>query len=163
MRSLLAQLPRQENRAFLETAQKRMKKSRALMRERASSDHTPICPQVVSWHLPELLDEDAILGAMLQFAVGRRLIPANAAKGAQLLKSAQKARFLSEAEVARLADTLAAMENERKLSSTAAAVRLLLLTGCWKSEILSLCADSDDVARLFRDHVARCSDMMSPA
>jgi hypothetical protein len=24
-------------------------------------------------------------------------------------------------------------------------------------------ADSDDVARLFRDHVARCSDMMSPA
>ena len=26
-----------------------------------------------------------------------------------------------------------------------------------------LAADSDDVARLFRDHVARCSDMMSPA
>jgi hypothetical protein len=24
-------------------------------------------------------------------------------------------------------------------------------------------ADSDDVARPFRDHVARCSDMMSPA
>ena len=24
-------------------------------------------------------------------------------------------------------------------------------------------ADSDDGARLFRDHVARCSDMMSPA
>src|SRR6266849_5788749 len=24
-------------------------------------------------------------------------------------------------------------------------------------------ADSSDVARLFRDHVARCSDMMSPA
>jgi hypothetical protein len=24
-------------------------------------------------------------------------------------------------------------------------------------------ADSGDVARLFRDHVARCSDMMSPA
>jgi hypothetical protein len=27
----------------------------------------------------------------------------------------------------------------------------------------ALCADSDDVARSFRDHVARCSDMMSPA
>ena len=26
-----------------------------------------------------------------------------------------------------------------------------------------LIADSDDVARSFRDHVARCSDMMSPA
>ena len=28
---------------------------------------------------------------------------------------------------------------------------------------IALSADSDDVARLFRDHVARCSDMMSPA
>jgi hypothetical protein len=28
---------------------------------------------------------------------------------------------------------------------------------------LFLGADSDDVARSFRDHVARCSDMMSPA
>jgi hypothetical protein len=28
---------------------------------------------------------------------------------------------------------------------------------------LNLLADSGDVARSFRDHVARCSDMMSPA
>jgi hypothetical protein len=28
---------------------------------------------------------------------------------------------------------------------------------------LQAAADSGDVARLFRDHVARCSDMMSPA
>jgi hypothetical protein len=28
---------------------------------------------------------------------------------------------------------------------------------------IALDADSDDVARSFRDHVARCSDMMSPA
>jgi integrase len=81
----------------------------------------------------------AVLGAMLQFALGRRLIAANPAKGVPLLKSAQKERFLSEAEVAQLADTLAEMENERKLSTIAAtAVRLLLLTGCRKSEILSL-------------------------
>jgi integrase len=90
----------------------------------------------------------AVLGAMLQFAVGRRLIPANPAKGVQLLKGAQKERFLSEVEVARLADTLAAMESERKLSATAAtAVRLLLLTGCRKSEILSLRWEWVDIER----------------
>jgi len=78
----------------------------------------------------------AVLGAMLQFAVGRKLIPANPAKGVRLLKGNNKERFLSEAEVARLAETLVAMEREHRLSPSAvAAVRLLLLTGCRKSEI----------------------------
>src|SRR5262249_54431020 len=58
----------------------------------------------------------AVLGAMLQFAAGRGLIPANPTKGVPLLKGAQKERFLSEADVARLADSLAAMERERNLS-----------------------------------------------
>jgi integrase len=90
----------------------------------------------------------AVFGAMLQFAVGRKLIPANPAKGVPLLKGEKKERFLSEAEVARLADTLAAMEREDLLSpSAAAAVRLLLLTGCRKSEILSLRWDWVDVER----------------
>jgi integrase len=90
----------------------------------------------------------AVLGAMLQFATGRKLIPANPAKGVQLLKGAKKERFLSEAEVARLADTLTAMEREDRLSPGAAtAVRLLLLTGCRKSEILSLSWDWVDVER----------------
>jgi integrase len=81
----------------------------------------------------------AVLGAMLQFAVGRKMIAANPAKGVRLFKGEMKERFLSEAEVAELADTLAAMEVERALNSTAAAaVRLLLLTGCRKSEILTL-------------------------
>jgi integrase len=81
----------------------------------------------------------AVLGAMLQFAAGRKLIAANPAKGVRLLKGEKKERFLTEAEVARLADTLTAMETEHRLSSAAAAaVRLLLLTGCRKSEILSL-------------------------
>ena len=81
----------------------------------------------------------AVLGAMLQFAVGRKLIPMNPAKGVRLLKGQKKERFLSEAQVANLAEALSAMEAERRLSATAAAaVRLLMLTGCRKSEVLSL-------------------------
>jgi integrase len=81
----------------------------------------------------------AVLGAMLQFAVGHKLIPSNPAKGVALLKGAKKERFLSEVEVATLAEAVSGMVAERKLSATAAAgVRLLMLTGCRKSEILSL-------------------------
>jgi integrase len=81
----------------------------------------------------------AVLGAMLQFAVKRKLIPENPAKGVPLLKAKPKERFLSDAEVAALADAIGAMEAEAKLSRTAAtAMRLLLLTGCRKSEILGL-------------------------
>lgn len=90
----------------------------------------------------------AVLGAMPQFAIGRKLSPVNPAKGVQLLKGEKKERFLSEAEVARLADTLAMMEREHRLRlGAAAAVRLLLLTGCRKSEILSLRWDWVDVER----------------
>jgi len=85
---------------------------------------------------------------MMQFAVGRKLVPANPAKGVQLLKGDKKERFLSEAEVAKLADTLAAMERDHRLNPTAAAaVRLLLLTGCRKSEILTLRWDWVDFER----------------
>jgi integrase len=90
----------------------------------------------------------AVLGAMLEFGVGRKLISANPAKGVRLFKGVKKERFLSESEVATLADTLATMEAERALSATAAAaVRLLLLTGCRKSEILTLQWDWLDFER----------------
>jgi integrase len=57
-------------------------------------------------------------------------------------------RFLSEAELAKLADALAAMEAEHRLSPTAtAAIRLLLPSGCRKSEILSLRWEWADVER----------------
>jgi integrase len=90
----------------------------------------------------------AVLGAMLEFGVKRKFIPANPARGVPLLKLQPKERFLSEAEVARLADTLSTMEAEATLSRTAAtAIRLLLLTGCRKSEILSLRWDWVDIER----------------
>ena len=37
------------------------------------------------------------------------------------------------------------------------------LPDCFSRPVSEYAADSDDVARSFRDHVARCSDMMSPA
>jgi integrase len=79
----------------------------------------------------------AVLGAMLQFAVGRKILPANPAKGVKLLRGEKKERFLSEVQIARLADTLTVMEAEGLNKNAAAAIRLLLLTGCRKDEILS--------------------------
>src|SRR2546427_555957 len=38
----------------------------------------------------------AVLGAMLQFGVGRGLLPTNPAKGVKLFKGEKKERFLSE-------------------------------------------------------------------
>jgi integrase len=90
----------------------------------------------------------AVLGAILQFGIGRGLIPTNPARGVRLLKGERKERFLSEVEVARLADALATMETEAAISPiAAAAVRLLLLTGCRKSEILTLRWDWVDPER----------------
>ncbi|HWB49133.1 MAG TPA: tyrosine-type recombinase/integrase [Stellaceae bacterium] len=90
----------------------------------------------------------AVLGAMLEFGVRRKVIPANPAKGVPLLKLQPKERFLTEAEVARLADAIADMESKLELSKTAAAaIRLLMLTGCRKSEILALRPEWVDAAR----------------
>jgi integrase len=92
----------------------------------------------------------AVIGAMLEWAAhpDRKLLPANPAKGVKLLKSSKRERLLSEAELARLADALTAMMAEHRLSATAAAaIRLLLLTGCRKSEILSLRWEWVDIER----------------
>jgi len=81
----------------------------------------------------------AVLGAMLQFAVDRKLIPENPAKGVPPYKGEKKERFLSEAEVARWSDIVARMEHDGRLHPSAAAgLRLLVLTGCRKSEIMTL-------------------------
>jgi integrase len=81
----------------------------------------------------------AVLGAMLQYAVNSGLISTNPAKGVPLLKGVRKERFLSEMEIAKLADVLNSMERQQRINPSAvAAMRLLMLTGCRKSEIITL-------------------------
>lgn len=61
LRALLAKLSPNEDRAFLQKAQEDMKQWRELMDERSSPTDVPMRPQVVSRHLAELLDDDAIV------------------------------------------------------------------------------------------------------
>jgi len=89
----------------------------------------------------------AVLGAVLAFAVSRRLRPDNPARGVKLNKGRKVERFLTAAELARLGEVLAERERAGTNSAMVAAVRLLLLTGCRKSEILGLQWDWVDEER----------------
>ncbi len=61
LRELLGKLPRNdEDRSFLEQAQAATRDWYALMEERGTSTHTPMVPQVVTWHLPDVAASDAI-------------------------------------------------------------------------------------------------------
>jgi pyruvate dehydrogenase (quinone) len=63
LKALIPLLDRKRNREFLETAQKRMSKWRELMNERGTRMDTPMKPQVVTYHLNKLLDDDAIISS----------------------------------------------------------------------------------------------------
>ncbi|HEY7299536.1 MAG TPA: thiamine pyrophosphate-dependent enzyme [Xanthobacteraceae bacterium] len=77
LRELLGKLSYNENRSFLEQAQESMRGWWRLMEERAESEHRPMRPQTVSWHLPNLLDPDAIIcgdsGTVTTWAARMRL------------------------------------------------------------------------------------------
>jgi integrase len=79
-----------------------------------------------------------LMGTMLAFAVRRGIRADNPAHGIKKPPVRKMNRFLSEAEITRLAMSL---EAEREASATpypSAAIRLLLLSGCRRSEILNL-------------------------
>jgi pyruvate dehydrogenase (quinone) len=63
LKSLIPLLQRRRNREFLETAQKRMSKWRELLNERGTRMDTPMKPQVVTYHLNKLLQDDAIISS----------------------------------------------------------------------------------------------------
>ena len=80
----------------------------------------------------------AVLGAIMSFAVTRDLIEANPVRGVKKPPTRRMERFLSDAELARLGEALTAEAAATNDPYPAAAIRLLLLTGCRKSEILGL-------------------------
>lgn len=81
----------------------------------------------------------ASLGGAFTFAMKRGLVEINPVHGVPLIKGTPKERFLTEGEVAALADALHVLEETRQLHERfAAAIRLLLLTGCRKGEIVGL-------------------------
>ncbi|MBF0327337.1 MAG: tyrosine-type recombinase/integrase [Alphaproteobacteria bacterium] len=80
-----------------------------------------------------------LLGGIFTFAVDRGICPANPVQGVKRYRDRKSERFLSAAEMAALGFGMTVMEQTDTLSLLMAnAIRLLLLTGCRKSEILSL-------------------------
>jgi pyruvate dehydrogenase (quinone) len=61
LRALLPLLSRNDDRTFLTQAQDGMREWWRLMEHRGTRDDVPMKPQVVAWHLAELLDDDAIV------------------------------------------------------------------------------------------------------
>lgn len=80
----------------------------------------------------------AVLRVILNFAVDRGLRADNPARNIQLNRSRKLERFLSKDEFRNLGNILAAEEEREESRPTVAAIRLLILTGCRKSEILTL-------------------------
>ncbi|MEQ8734100.1 MAG: site-specific integrase [Rhodospirillaceae bacterium] len=78
------------------------------------------------------------LSAMLTFAVERGLIDYNPAYGVRLNKRRKMERFLSSKELKALGEVLSEEAKQTEHVWVVAAIRLLILTGCRKGEILGL-------------------------
>lgn len=63
LKELLPLIKRKEDRKFLHVAQERMKKWNELMHERGTRMDMPLKPQVITYHLNKLLDNDAIVSS----------------------------------------------------------------------------------------------------
>lgn len=79
-----------------------------------------------------------LIAAMLAFAVTRDLRPDNPARGVRKFKPKVRERFLSPKELADLGTALSAAVADGENRYAVDAIRLLMLTGCRKSEILTL-------------------------
>ncbi|MFG1237189.1 tyrosine-type recombinase/integrase [Xanthobacter autotrophicus DSM 597] len=90
----------------------------------------------------------ATLKAMLSFATSRKIIADNPSSGVQLLKQEKVERFLSEKEVAKLAEVITGLEDETIIAPAYAGIfRMLMLTGCRVGEMESLQWDWIDAER----------------
>ncbi|MGA8401141.1 MAG: integrase arm-type DNA-binding domain-containing protein, partial [Stellaceae bacterium] len=86
----------------------------------------------------------ALVGAIFSFANQRDLCADNPARGVKKAPVRKVERFLSEAEIARLADALDAEVQQSRNPYPSAAIKLLLLTGSRKGEIVNLRWDHVD-------------------
>lgn len=80
----------------------------------------------------------ALLGSIFSFAIAQGLRTDNPAHGIKKFREQRRERFLSGEEIARLGSTLREMEQEGINASAIAAMRLLLLTGMRRGEVLTL-------------------------
>ena len=80
----------------------------------------------------------ALLSSILSFAERRGIAVQNPASRIKKFPGQTKERFLTAAELAKLGDTLVDAEKDGRNIWILAAIRLLALTGCRKSEILTL-------------------------
>jgi integrase len=80
----------------------------------------------------------ALVSSIYAFAIGRGLFAENPARGVKKAPARKVERFLSETEITRLADALDAEVRRSGNVYPSAAIRLLLLTGCRKGEIVNL-------------------------
>ena len=88
-----------------------------------------------------------VLSAMYSFAIRRGLATANPCRGVLLFKGRTMDRFLSTEELARLGDAFRDVEAEGTNRNAVTAIRLLVLTGCRKSEIAALRWEHVDLER----------------
>jgi Arm DNA-binding domain len=80
----------------------------------------------------------ALLGTIMAFGVSRNIRADNPARGIKLPKSRKMERFLSGTEIARLASSLDEEVSTSGNVFPSAAIKLLLLTGCRRGEVLNL-------------------------
>ncbi len=79
-----------------------------------------------------------LLGGILSFAVQEGIITGNPVRGVKRFRDKKNERYLSAEELSQLGKAIRDAEEEGENKIGIAALRLLILTGCRKSEILSL-------------------------